>query len=517
MKRVWDYNSKSQEPRINSGEHALHPYTIVTCTSLLFVFVQLRDLQVHNYITMSRKDTDDVLDFINSLPESKRGTPKPTPSADTGDDLLDFLDELSAHEKAAKPSGSSRGKFEPKKKDTDARETLEPAAEKTSSPSRDNVAATSTEATAPATDATASVPGEISDPEKAALAESLAANDEAEITAKSEEPVDPIASISSWWNAEGSSKVSSLWGSLTSNAHQIGETTFQLASNTSQQLSHLRQKFISEHALNDSEQNIGHITNRLNLILSTMSQQIKEGLIDKEDELLNILLVHDLAHVNYLESECAYKFNKVMGQVEGGIKVTVNSFNHKHDDMEALKYYDLGMFHGKAIDGEKLCFANLESSIKDFVNATTPAEPSSSESREDNGAEDNEAKFETHDINKSNIFIAIQPITTSTGENTRDNEGLSLIECNNPESFSFTMILKDITNNITIISKTQPFPLKWVRWVSGDREDIDAVFGAEEENDSIDPSEWVKEWLKDGLTLCFGVIAQEYVTKRMGI
>lgn len=470
---------------------------------------------------MSRNDTDDVLDFINSLPESKRGTPKPTPASDTGDDLLDFLDELSAHEKAAKPTGSSRGKFEPKKKDTEAREKPESAVEGDSSTASPGPSANSTASTIPPPSATSGAssggPTEIGDPEKAALAQSLEANDQIAAAAESGEPADPLASISSWWNNEGSSKVSSLWGSLTSNAHQIGETTFQIASNTSQHLSHQRHKFISEHAPSDSEQHLGHITNRLNLILSTMSQQIKDGLIDKEDELLNIMLVHDLAHVDYLESVCSHKFNRVMGQVEGGIKVTVNAFNHKHDDKGTLQFYDLDMFHGKAIDGEKLCFANLESSIKDYVNATTPAEVKAqhSEGSDTHEAQDDEIEDDTHRINKSNIFIAIQPITTSTGESTRDSEGLSLIESNNPDSFSFTVILKDITNNITIISKTQPFPLKWVRWVSGDRQDIDAVFGTEE--DSIDPSAWVKEWLKDGLALCFGVVAQEYVTKRMGI
>lgn len=470
---------------------------------------------------MSRKDTDDVLDFINSLPESKRGTPKPVPSAETGDDLLDFLDELSAHEKAAKPSGSSRGKFEPKKKDENPEAKPEPAVEADASTISAESSATAVGVSTGTIGGTGTVSGalpESGDVEKAALAQSFAAPETGNDGPESGEPADPLASISSWWSSEGSSKVSSLWGSLTSNAHQIGETTFHIASTTSQQLSHQRHKFIAEHGASDSEQHLGHITNRLNLILSTMSQQIKDGLIDKEDELLNILLVHDLAHVDYLDGVCAHKFNKVMCQVEGGIKVTVNSFNHKHDDESTLQYYDLDMFHGKAIDGEKLCFANLESSIKDFVAATAPEklDPLDLEQGQlSQHAEGTEVEDETHHINKSNIFIAIQPITTSTGDNTRDSEGLSLIECNNPDSFSFTVILKDITNNITIISKTQPFPLKWVRWVSGDRKDIDAVFGAEE--DSVDPSAWVKEWLKDGLALCFGVVAQEYVTKRMGI
>ena len=97
-----------------------------------------------------------------------------------------------------------------------------------------------------------------------------------------------------------------------------------------------------------------------------------------------------------------------------------------------------------------------------------------------------------------------------------DSQGPAFIEANNANSFSFTMILKDITNNITVLSKSQPFPLRWARWVSGQHEDVDAIFGSSDE-ESVDPSEWVKEWIQDGLGLTFAVLAQEYVTRRMGI
>lgn len=467
---------------------------------------------------MSSKDTDDVLDFINSLPDSKRSTPKPVPQSETGDDLLDFLDELSAHEKAAKPVGSSRGKFEPKKREEEKPKTEEAAvpAKETALKETANPLAEAEDTSNTQNTQNAQIPAEKPSPDEAT--KEIPA--EKSLSAATDEAADPIASILSWWNNEGSSKVSSFWGSLTSNAHQLGETTFQIASTTSQQLNHQRHKFISEHAgASDTEQNILHISDRLNSILTTMSQQIKDGLIDKEDELLNILLVHDLSNVNYLDSVCSQKFNKVMSQVEGGIKVTVNNFNHKHEQEDGLlRFYELDMFHGKAIDGEKLCFANLESAIKDYLKITgAETEADVSLTSEKKLEEDNEDANDK--INKSNIFIAIQPITTSTSDNEgrAENDGIALIEANNADSFSFTMILKDITNNITIISKTQPFPLKWVRWVSGDRNDIEAVFGSATDEDAIDPGEWVKEWLRDGLSLCFAVVAQEYVTKRMGI
>lgn len=454
---------------------------------------------------MSNKDTDDVLDFINSLPDSNSNTPKPKKKVtESNDDFLEFLDELSAHEKTSKSVGSSKGKFEPKKK-------TESTPDKTESPVQKNQDGDRNSSLLPVQDISGShqkhtVIGENTN--SPSLAEKKSPGEQQESSSTGDIVVDPIASISSWWNTEGSSKVSSFWGSLASNAHQLSETTYQIASNTSQQLSHQRHKFLEENsAVADTEQ-ILHITDKLNSILSTMSQQIKDGLIDKEDELMNILLIYDLDNMNYLDSICAAKFNKVMSQVEGGIKTTVSNFNHKHEQSTNTQYYDLGMFSGKSIDGEKLCFANLDSSIKDYLKIID-LEKQQLSTNEHVGQE----------INKSNVFIAIQPITSGTTDlksSEEDSQGPAFIEANNANSFSFTMILKDITNNITVLSKSQPFPLRWARWVSGQHEDVDAIFGSSDE-ESVDPSEWVKEWIQDGLGLTFAVLAQEYVTRRMGI
>ncbi|GEQ69978.1 hypothetical protein JCM33374_g3654 [Metschnikowia sp. JCM 33374] len=461
---------------------------------------------------MSKKDTDDVLDFINSLPDSKSNTPKPKSKiSGSNDDFLEFLDELSAHEKTSKPVGSSKGKFEPKKK-LDGTTTPQ---KKSDSYTQGNNEENSIPVLAQEVpNAVGAVPKSLESEKNVSESPSKVSQggvglSESSEPATGEVSVDPIASISSWWNSEGSSKVSSLWGSITSNAHQLSETTYQIASSTSQQLSHQRHKFLTENSDVAGTEQILHITDKLNSILTTMSEQIKDGLIDKEDELMNILLIYDLNNINYLDSICASKFNKVMGQVEGGIKTTVSNFNHKHGQSTSSKYYDLGMFSGKAIDGEKLCFANLDGSIKDYLKITD-LEQSQLSAGESVG----------HEINKSNVFIAIQPITSGNIDqqsSEEDSQGPAFIEANNANSFSFTMILKDITNNITVLSKSQPFPLRWARWVSGQHDDVDAVFGSNEDEESVDPSEWVKEWIEDGLGLTFAVLAQEYVTRRMGI
>ena len=459
---------------------------------------------------MSNNDADDVLDFINSLPESNTNTPKPKSKiSGSNDDFLEFLDELTAHEKTSKPIGGSKAKFEPKKKAEGSLATLaeSPA---TSNQQIDPVPVAPQDVSHSGSEQHKDRDLNVNDSSSAQDSDGRSQKPVSPLQPDSTEDVtaDPIASISSWWNTEGSSKVSSFWGSLTQNAHQLSETTYQIASNTSQQLSHQRHKFLAENSgVADTEQ-ILHITDKLNSILSTMSQQIKDGLIDKEDELMNILLIYDLNNVEFLDKLCATKFNKVMSQVEGGIKTTVSNFNHKHEQGSQSRYYDLGMFSGKAIDGEKLCFANLDSSIKDYLKIT--------DLEKQQLATDDTAGQE---INKSNVFIAIQPITSGNVDqqlSEEESQGPAFIEANNASSFSFTMILKDITNNITILSKSQPFPLRWARWLSGQHEDVNAVFGSNEE-ESVDPSEWVKEWIEDGLGLTFAVLAQEYVTRRMGI
>lgn len=443
------------------------------------------------------KPSDDVLDFINSLPDSKPGTPS-KPGAGSGDDFLSFLDELSAHEKAAKP----KPKFEPKKEAATPRSSLAattPSPEKAISSDRPAIPEApplppaSGDSQAPATKTT----------------DSAAHTEE-------EHVIDPIASISSWWLAEGSQKVSSLWGLLASNAHQIGEQTYQIASSTSQQLSHQRQKFIHETAKDETESlshdPLSHLSDRLNSIFSSMSQQIKDGLASKEDELLNIMLVHDMDNVDFLARVCARKFDQVMGQVEGGIRVTVSNFNQKHhsdDDSGAAssRYCSLGLFNGKQLDGEKLCAANLDQSVKDYAKL-------------DAAVEDADEADGSHAINRSNVFIAIQAISTAVAESVtaaEDDSAPLLVDGASPSSFSFTMILKDTTNDIVVISKSQPFPLQWARWIQGDKADIAKVFGDPEDEDAVDPSVWVNEWLQDGVALCLGVVAQAYVTKRMGL
>jgi hypothetical protein len=431
---------------------------------------------------MPKNDTDDVLDFINSLPDSKSGTPRPVNGQEEkGEDLLEFLDELAAQEK---PKNATKSKsFEPKKKED------EPKGKEASAKTEKQE--------------------KVQKNEKPPASESNKSQDpaatEAQVDDGRSETPEIIGSITNWWSTEGSLKVSLFWGSLTSNAEKLGEQTYQLASSTTNQINQQRQRLLSELGI-DPNANIVGLTSRLNSVLVSMSQQIAQGLAGESDELLNVLLIHDLYNIKYLDRLCQDKFSHVTGQVEGGISVNVSNFNHR-DDASAT---DFNMFYGKIIDGEKLCFANLESSIKDYVKVMKVDEEARKNVEEETKNAGNDETPEAPTVNSSNIFVSIQPISSgSTSESEEKKEGPILIEANNSDSFLFTLILKDITNDITIITKTQPFPLRWSRWVCGEFQEF-------AELEEIDPSEWVKDWIGDGLGLAFGVLAQEYVVKRMG-
>lgn len=463
--------------------------------------------------------TDDVLDFINSLPDSKSATPKPVGKEEKDEDFLEFLDELAQHETKLN-AGTPQPKFEPKLKPSKLATKIENNEE--------------------------DVKDDVKDDSTLDQKLQLTLISEQTLEQPQDIEIDPIGSISNWWTTDGSSKVSSLWGTITSNAQNITEQTYQLASTTTNQLNQQRQKFLEETELPLlDESHVTNLSSRLNSLLTTMSNQIKQGLISHDDELLDLLVIYDMYNVDYIDQLAYNNFTRVMDQVEGGIRVSVANFNHNDQQQSNSNRVNLNMFHGKVIDGEKLCFANLESSIKDYgkiservgegkdekeldekipepTSVSNSESKVSSESRSSQSTESTDSSFSSDNlqINKSNVFISIQPITTkvegATASDSGEEDRPILIEANNSDSFSFTIILKDITNNITIITKTQPFPLKWAKWLSGDileNKDLDADLVTE----SIDPSEWVKDWIRDGLNLSFGVVAQEYVIKRMGI
>lgn len=361
----------------------------------------------------TKDNNDDVLDFINSLPDSKPGTPKPSKalssnpggvgkdSTENKEDLLDFLDELEQHERTKKTKKPS--KLAPK------------TASKPTGSDADDEPTTGT--TTDKSDTT----NEDIDPQQP--------QEKAEEESETQDIPNPISSITSWWNLEGSNKVNSLWGKITDNAEKLSEQTYQLANDATNQLNTRARNL-------DTDQ----ITGQLNNLFQNVSNTLKQGLIEEADEILNVSIIneinYDTINVNNLVLD---NFLKVVNQVEGRIHVRLNEFNQGQE--EQIK-------------------KNQEDQVE-------------------------------HHQEQSNIVITC---------NTKQDEESKLVY--------FEVTLKDITNGITITNKSQSLPLQWWKWIQGEKLALD---------ESIDPKEWVKTWINNGLDLSVGILVQQYIINRMGV
>ncbi|QLL33792.1 hypothetical protein HG536_0F01170 [Torulaspora globosa] len=411
-----------------------------------------------------RKSTeaDDVFEFLESLPQTGRdgtGDKGDKQKSKNNEDIMEFLDEL----EKSNLSLSKKGRDAEKPKQETAEASKETAA--TERPGAES---------------------------KRKEAEAV------------EEPLhDPITSLSKWWSSSGSATVSSFWNKTTEQASSIKTKLAQDQLDLSSKL--------SAAAITDLARNLQKMVAR------------------ETDEVLRIHLVHDLVNFPQLQYNVEQKFDQVLSsQVQGGIRIFVDQWGHPHKSAEdaqskSTSVRKLNIFNGKIADGEKLAFANLDNAIRLFDTAHEEYMKQQEQSRE-HTADDGSSKDGISDI-----FISILPIAVP-GNNQKAGDDIPTTDSVHAGNFSFTIILKDITNGISSITRSQGFPMKWVGWLEGESnwkpkhareqpKEEDASSGAAAEDDEeeiVDPSDWVKEWVEDGLFLSLGVVAQNYVIERMG-
>lgn len=393
-------------------------------------------------------EAEDVLEFLNSLPENKDKSSAfkaKSNKKDGKEDVLDFLDELE--------KSDLRKKEKKNEKKQEKEETPE-------------------------------VKEEVNEV-KETVKEEKEKEKEKEKEEEEEEFIDPIASISNWWSSSGSNAVNSLWN----NAKSIQQKATEEAS----KLTEATKKFQEENLDNEK------FKSSLNFI-SKNFESILNNLNDEYDEFLKIYLIHDLINFDSLLNQLIQaNFKKVLKQVQGDIFIEIikqNTLNEKVQRRYSIGNHDtvrqLNLFQGSIQDGDKLNWANLNSSIKSFE-------------------ELNKSSEIEKNLNISNIFISILPVETVS---KAQSEEFISIDSNSSNTFKFRIILKDINHKISLISETQSFPIQWAKWMQYDKSD-----GKDEEklqDEDIDPSEWVSTWVDQGLNLTIGTLAQEYVIKRMG-
>jgi hypothetical protein len=435
-------------------------------------------------------EAEDVLEFLNSLPENKdkgaaafRAKSNKGTVAKDKEDVLDFLDELEKSDlrKDKKPPVVEAEKAAAKP--VDAGEGTEKVVEEEKKKKEE---------------------GDINEEEE---------DDEGTSTIEGDFNIDPLSSLSNWWSSSGSSAVNSLWNNAKSIQQKASQEASKLANEATKKLG-------------DEKENVERRVNAFKF-LSENFESILNGLnVDQYDEFLKIHLIHDLVNFNGLEGVIKSQFKKVLKQVQGDIFIevvkqgTVSKAGERrysvgaHDGVKKLN-----LFEGGVVDGDKLNWANLKSSIQ----STEKPIEKPAEKEKPTGDEKVEAEAEAEaqtDLNMSRIFIAV--LAVHPAGKTNDSE-FDTIDSHSPTSFQFRVILKDIGHNISIVSETQSFPIQWAKWIEyndekPEKKDSQKKEEEEEEDtdDEVDPAEWVKDWIDQGLALTIGVLAQEYVVKRMG-
>ncbi|KAG0690070.1 hypothetical protein C6P40_003896 [Pichia californica] len=382
------------------------------------------------------------------------------------------------------------------------------------------------------------------------------------------EPVnDPITSIASWWSSTGSSKVSSQLTSLWGTAQSIGEqaqkqaedaikkareqsiednirTAFKelgisgVRENINDMLTEEQRAELMKLPVPDAKKALESLNSGLNLGLSFVEGTLNEAItrinaLNNKDEIIEIIVVHDMKNFIGLTDMIKLSFEDVMSQqVDGSIDVNVYESGtikpSTSSTNESIESNNIGeenriifsLFNGKGSDAEKLVMANIENEIKrrtkkkdnltnetvtsDSSVASTSAASTSEGDIDESSSTVNEKKL----VKKTTIYISLLA-WTSNKDNTVINSKEVVIDSHSSSSFTISCVLKDESHGISINSQSQPLPLKWGQWIEGNFED-----GEKEED--IDPGEWVIEWIKNTVANVIGVTSQTYILKRMG-
>ncbi|AGO14259.1 AaceriAFL210Cp [[Ashbya] aceris (nom. inval.)] len=416
-------------------------------------------------------EADEVLEFLDSLPAGagkKNDGQTNTSNAEGNEDILEFLDELE----------QSNLKVDAKKAGGTAAGTEKAA-----------IAAENAKGVETAGKAAA---GEEKAASRAAETAPLHAGRSPEPKeAEEEELHDPIKSLSNWWSSSGQATVSSIWSKTTERATQLKDRITQEQQDLTTKL------------------NTNPIASKLSnaTMLSELTTQLTKFVVGETEEVLRIHLVHDLVNFHDLSYEIESQFHKVLSsQVQGGIRIFVDQWDRPNESATegpAGHIHGLNMFQGKPTEGDKLCRANLDNAMKLFQRAMEESKRQRRE-RDIEAAADEESRI-------SDVFIGILAV----GQPQKNEEG-TVVDSTNAGSFSFTIHLEDMSNGVSLLVRSQGFPLRWAGWLEG-KSDLKKKEGDTPLEGEIDPSEWVEEWVDKGLALAIGVLAQNYVIERMGV
>lgn len=315
---------------------------------------------------------------------------------------------------------------------------------------------------------------------------------------------DPISSITSWW----SNNKGSLWDSATSAVKQAEAKVRELQPEVAQRATAIESLGGSFSKLKFDRQ---ALQNTLTSVLDTIAPPISRH------EQLQIHVFHDMVGYPAIDKIVLSVFERVMDQVEGGGDLTLVVQKGKERNRRGsgtVEKRELGIFQGSLEQGQKLAAASIEEYLR-----SSKAEADINKEKVETVVDDN-GNVTTKSIPNtrvSNIYLSIQPVSAVADKNDSagtDNISVpTIISSVSPHAFQFIIYLTDPEHQIKFSTVSQSFPVQWAEWLDSP----DSVFESADGEAGPDPREWVIDWVEEGLGLSVGVVAQTYVSKRMGL
>lgn len=270
-------------------------------------------------------------------------------------------------------------------------------------------------------------------------------------------------------------------------------------------------------------------------------------------ERLQIHTTHDIQNYPSLDPLIYATFSRVMSQVEGGDLLVIQRGSESRSRAESQSggYRGAGVLGGSGAswtdgpwyresaasrslgavsglkEGTRLVRVSAESYSKEFFESRGGVEAAAQRATEE--------LSETNPVRSSDIFLAIQAISYKdegemfAGDAKTEKSEKSGESTEEEELVVFAIYLHDPIHSLSFKALSQPFPLKWANW-------LDASASSESSEDGtmntaalpesiqeliaaggVDPREWVVEWMEEILQVGVGVVAQQYVAKRMGV
>ena len=357
---------------------------------------------------------------------------------------------------------------------------------------------------------------------------------------------DPISSLTSWW----SKNKGGLWDSAASAVKQAEAKVRELQP----EVAHGQRAAIE--TLGDSFSKFKFDRQLLQSTLTSVLDTIAPPL--SRHEQLQIHVFHDMVGYPAIDNIVHSVFERVMDQVEGGgdLALVVQKGKERNRlGSGTVEKRELGVFKGSLEQGQKLAAASIEEYLRGVKASEDEQEKAQQKLETPADADADNGKPETVvdeygnvSINNparnahvpesrvSNIYLSIQPVSADPAvASDKTNLGAAsssvglagttpaptIISSSSPHAFQFIIYLTDPEHNIKFSTVSQSFPLQWAEWLDSPDSAFDTSSKDNTDSSSTsmpaDPREWVIDWVEEGLGLSVGVVAQTYVSKRMGL